>query len=283
MPNYTDKDETTVKKEILDAVKEKEKSSGNSFDFNEKQIVTEEPVESDKPALQVLKIEMAEKSLTDEYGEKKEIAEGDVVYHDAMLYLTVSRGDGKDVLFKVEKDFTGKTYTAAKKYFEKQKAACTMQEKYDDKVPKGKIIRQDGSVGEYRSSSNPVVFIVSKGPKTVPMPDLIGFSRDRAISKLKKLKLKYSITEEYSNSTKGTVIRQGKKENARVKPGTKIAIVVSMGAAPQANQTPQQTQTYTPPQPQAQAPSTSAPTRGKSPDPPAPSPSVSGGSSGGIQ
>jgi beta-lactam-binding protein with PASTA domain len=70
---------------------------------------------------------------------------------------------------------------------------------------------------------------------TIEVPDVVGDSRDRAVQKLrgKRLTVAQPITYQASCEEAGKVLRQDPDEDARVPPGTAVALVVaSAGAEP---------------------------------------------------
>ena len=73
----------------------------------------------------------------------------------------------------------------------------------------------------------------ASSPKNVDLPDLVGMTQEEAESKLKELKLEYTIEEQYNKDVEsGKVISQNpeyKGENYKILSSTKIKLYVSKG------------------------------------------------------
>lgn len=100
--------------------------------------------------------------------------------------------------------------------------------------PAGTVISQvPGANAEVDPDKDHVALTVSKGPKQVPMPDLIGKTQDKAAQMLEKagLKLDPNIQQEASYTVpKGTVVAQWPYDpGTPADPDEKIQITVSSG------------------------------------------------------
>lgn len=72
--------------------------------------------------------------------------------------------------------------------------------------------------------------------KAIPVPNLVGLSKDDAIKSLESLKLKYRITEQPSEGPSGLVIGQNPAEGTGVKEETEIELIISIpGVSQQPN------------------------------------------------
>lgn len=114
--------------------------------------------------------------------------------------------------------------------------SCKIMKAYSAKIKKGRIISQSEKKGTSYTVDDKVVITVtvSKGEQLYKVPKVTGLTRQKAVNRLRKQKLKVSSSYSYSTSVrKGRVISQSVKKGKKVKKGTKITITVSRGAKPQ--------------------------------------------------
>ena len=105
---------------------------------------------------------------------------------------------------------------------------------YSDTIEEGSVISQDPGAGEKVKSGSKVNLTVSRGEeqKDVKVPDLMGMTRAEASAALEKLGLSLGdVTQEYSSSEIGTVVRQGVAAGTSVQPGSKVNISISKGSS----------------------------------------------------
>lgn len=154
-----------------------------------------------------------------------------------------------------------KTEDAAKILLENEGFKVEVKEEASDDVDEGKVIRQSPSAGQKLEKGETVIIVVSSGKEDVPVPGVIGLTKDDAISKLSAQNLKYSITSyEYSDKyAEGYVIYQNYSSGEKVPPETVINIKISKGPEPKEEepQPPADTPTDTPADPPADTPSDS--------------------------
>lgn len=108
---------------------------------------------------------------------------------------------------------------------------------YSDTVEEGAVIRQDPGAGERVKLGAAVDLTVSRGQNhtSVQVPNLMGMTRSQASNALEKLGMTLgAVTEEYSSSTIGTVMRQGVKAGTSVEKGSAVDISLSKGLQSQA-------------------------------------------------
>lgn len=122
------------------------------------------------------------------------------------------------------------------------------KQKYSDTVKKGKIMHQNIAPGTVYTTEeySELVLTVSKGKEKVTVPDVTGFIKEDAISRLRKKGLKWKVQTRDSETAKGTVLEQGKKKGEKVTKGTVILLTVSNGVsqiAPAAQTAPPQSTT----------------------------------------
>ncbi|MDD4834576.1 MAG: Stk1 family PASTA domain-containing Ser/Thr kinase [Lutispora sp.] len=97
-------------------------------------------------------------------------------------------------------------------------------------VPEGHIARQDPKPETSNKVTNPVRVVVSKGPKKVPVPPIVGKNYDEVDIMLESFGLQEGEpSQEYSQYPSGIVIRQSISPGINVDEGTKIDYVISGG------------------------------------------------------
>lgn len=131
-------------------------------------------------------------------------------------------------------DFSGLTKNAAKKLAAAHKLTVkTAKKEYSDTVKKGTIIGQNPQKDAKAEEGAVVSLIYSRGVEKKSVPPVIGLSEKRAGSLIKKSKLKYRASREYSNYVpNGYVIMQSIKSGRKVTKGTVILLTISRGKKP---------------------------------------------------
>jgi serine/threonine-protein kinase len=94
----------------------------------------------------------------------------------------------------------------------------TVNQKFSDTVPKDQVVAQHPAAGTELQPGQSVTIVVSLGPRTFPMPAVVGMSKDAAAARLQDLGLKVGFTPiPGSNAdtvvstlpTAGTTVRYG--------------------------------------------------------------------------
>ena len=102
--------------------------------------------------------------------------------------------------------------------------------RYDDKVPKDRIISASEPAGKTVKHDTKVSLTISDGPAPVAMPDLRGRSIDEADQLLRSLGLKARVVQEFSDTVPlYHVIRQDKAPGTSVPRGTFVTLTTSKG------------------------------------------------------
>jgi len=143
-------------------------------------------------------------------------------------YLTVPLVEVPDVI--------GMTEEEAAREFRKVNLRYEVAERVFDESPAGIIIDQSPKGGETVKVSRPPISVwISKGPKQVTVPNLIGKTEREAEVILSTFELKPGFREEvYSdNFPKGVIIDQNPRASITVKTGTEVDYTVSLGKEPQ--------------------------------------------------
>jgi serine/threonine-protein kinase len=104
-------------------------------------------------------------------------------------------------------------------------------QRYNEKVPAGKVITTDPAPGTQLRRDAAVNVVVSKGPRPIKIPDWTGRNGDKAVSALGDLGFDVQRDDEYSDTVPlGKVVSQSPSSGTGVK-GDKIHVVVSRGPA----------------------------------------------------
>ncbi len=102
-------------------------------------------------------------------------------------------------------------------------------ERYDDKSPVGRIIEQSVPAKDRIAQGSTVEAVVSRGPAPVPVPKVIGETRETAESLLGASWVVH-VDEKYSDEVeRGYVISQTPDPRTELQPGETVTIVVSLG------------------------------------------------------
>lgn len=143
--------------------------------------------------------------------------------------VTISLGTGK---FQLD-DFVGMDISEV--YRKVQDIDITLREEYinDDKIERGKVIRQSPKAGQTIKPKDEVTLYVSKGQEEslIIVPNLINLKEIEAKDTIKNIGLSVGkITTSESNSIEeGKVISQSIKYGNEVEEGQSISLVISSG------------------------------------------------------
>jgi eukaryotic-like serine/threonine-protein kinase len=139
--------------------------------------------------------------------------------------LTISAGPGQGQIPST----AGLTEAAAAKRVEAAEFEVEVERVNSDSVEEGLVISSEPGGGNTATKGSTVTLFVSRGPKLVKVPVLVGAQRETAVQRLRSHGLEASVSEEESSEPKGRVIRQSPDAGSRVEPGSTVAIVVSRG------------------------------------------------------
>ena len=178
-----------------------------------------------------------ESSNTVEKGKviSQSVEEGEEIEKHTTIDVVISSGvdtfDMIDVVGKEEEDAT----TA----LEEMGLVVKTEEQYDDSVGKGKVISSTPSAKEQVAENMEVTIVISKGPKSVKVPDLSGLTQTKAKKALTDVGLALGqVKEDYSSKVKkGYVISQSFTEGTELEPGRTVDIVISLGKEPEEDTT----------------------------------------------
>jgi eukaryotic-like serine/threonine-protein kinase len=96
-------------------------------------------------------------------------------------------------------------------------------------VEEGLVVHTEPAAGNTAPEGSQVIVFVSRGPKLVKVPVLVGSKRRVAVQQVRGSGLTPSVSEEESSSPAGEVIRQSPSAGTEVEPGATVSIVVSSG------------------------------------------------------
>ena len=157
------------------------------------------------------------------------IKNGEKVKRGTVVDVVVSKGVPIEL-----PDVTGRKKSAAEKILkEKNLLLEVKEEKYSDSIKKGRIISQDPNPGTECEEEQVIQVILSKGPKKVTVPDVIGMSQEEGEKELEKAKLKYEINYIYSNSAaSGIIVDQSEPAGEKIAKNSTVVLSVSLGSKP---------------------------------------------------
>ncbi|HEU5253888.1 MAG TPA: PASTA domain-containing protein [Solirubrobacterales bacterium] len=180
-------------------------------------------VERDAPANEVLEQDPAASPPADQASE--DCAFLTFFCSKPEVTLTVSSGPGSG---KVP-SLAGETEEEATRKLEAAGFEAATERVNSDAVEAGLVIRSEPGGGETATKGSTVTIFVSRGPKLIAVPVVVGSQRETAVQRIRSRGLQPSVSEEESSEPKGRVIRQAPDAGSKVEPGATVAIVVSSG------------------------------------------------------
>jgi len=180
-------------------------------------------VERDAPANEVLEQDPAASPPADQASEDCAFLTFFCSKPDVTLTVSAGPGSAKvpSVAGEGEEDATRKLEGAG---FE-----VAVERVNSDAVAAGRVIRSEPGGGKTATKGSTVTLFVSRGPKLIAVPVVVGSQRETAVQRIRSRGLQASVSEEESSEPKGRVIRQSPDAGSKVEPGSTVAIVVSKG------------------------------------------------------
>ncbi len=134
-------------------------------------------------------------------------------------------------------------------------------EEYSDTAPAGQIIQQEPSADTVLKAGETIRLVVSKGPQMAEMPNIIGFTQDRAVKELEARGLMASCFMVVNDGSyaSGCVVRTSEEPGTKVEVGTVITVYIAADPSVQI--------TVTPEEPAATEPTTTEPAPPETTDP----------------
>lgn len=139
--------------------------------------------------------------------------------------LTVSQGPGASTVPGV----SGLSEDDAIERLEAAGFEVAVQRVNSATVDEGFVVNSEPSGNSTATNGSTVTINVSRGPKLVKVPVLVGAQRDVAVERTRGRGLEPSVSEEESNAPEGQVISQSPDAGSQVTPGSAVSIVVSKG------------------------------------------------------
>lgn len=132
-------------------------------------------------------------------------------------------------------DYSGKTLEEVKSAY-KGTIKISSDGDFSDDIPKGSVIRQEPAAGT--PDSNGVLYLdLSKGPRLVELPEVVGKSSKAAAEELTELGLVVTQEVEFSSDyAEGKVIKyKDNKAGDKIESDKEVVIIVSRGPEPTDN------------------------------------------------
>lgn len=144
------------------------------------------------------------------------------------IVLVLSRGPERYAVPPV----SGLPTEQAKKALTDKKLKWKLASSYHASIPDGRAISTDPKTGTALRRDTVVTLVISKGPKPIDLPDLVGKPRAEAEQILAGLGLKASVTEQEvpDPGQNGKVLTQAPGPG-QVPPGSTVALTVAKGPA----------------------------------------------------
>lgn len=155
------------------------------------------------------------------------------------IKIYVSSGVGEtDVTDTVEEDVkevsvpkvTNMSKKDAEELLEKNKLKAEITYKEHDSIEEDNVISQSPAAGEKIKEGSVVKLVVSEGDGKVSVPNLSGYTKEKAETELKNEGLVLGeVTEQENAAEKGTVVGQRVSAGSKTARGTKVNLTVSKG------------------------------------------------------
>jgi eukaryotic-like serine/threonine-protein kinase len=139
--------------------------------------------------------------------------------------LTVSAGPGSGKIPSV----AGDTEAGATRKLEGAGFDVAVERVTNESVEAGQVIRSEPGGGNTATKGSTVTIFVSRGPKQIKVPVVVGSQRQEAVQRIRSRGLEPSVSAEESSEPKGRVIRQSPNAGSEVEAGATVAIIVSGG------------------------------------------------------
>ena len=98
--------------------------------------------------------------------------------------------------------------------------------------PRGVVLAQSPDAGDEVEEGSAVKLVVSAGPPSETVPDVVGQAEARAVADLTAAGFESELTRAFSDRKAGLVVAQEPKAGARLEEGSTVKLTVSKGAKP---------------------------------------------------
>jgi serine/threonine-protein kinase len=101
---------------------------------------------------------------------------------------------------------------------------------FSEGFSEGQVMRQSVRAEQEAPQASAIDVVLSRGPAPVPVPNVVGRTKERAVEALDALGFVVDVQEEFSKRIeRGTVIAQVPTHGSELQPGESVTIVVSLG------------------------------------------------------
>ncbi len=151
-------------------------------------------------------------------------ASGDRILRTGTITAVVSKGKERYSMPPV----VGMSEAEARDALLKHLAVGKVRHAYSDRVDEGLVIGASQEAGARLRPDTEVDLVVSKGPRPIHVPDVVGSTAKDARALIKDKGLTVNVARRHDSADKGTVISQD-PENGTLFKGDEIDLVVSKG------------------------------------------------------
>jgi serine/threonine-protein kinase len=147
-------------------------------------------------------------------------------------------------------DWEGDPITEVRVDAESRGLILIEEDEFSEDIPEGSVVRTEPEAGTEVREGDEITVFVSSGEETVPVPSLIGQTRNEANITLTQAGLRLgNVEEEFSDRPVGTVIRSNPTAGTEVPLDEQVDLVLSRGPEPTPTPAPTPPPTPTPPPP----------------------------------
>lgn len=152
---------------------------------------------------------------------------GERVAEGGSVLLTVSRGPAREVV----PDLIGAQLNEALDDLQKAGFESDVSQVFATELS-GVVVEQEPVGGTKLEKGSAVALTVSKGPKPVPVPDVVGMQASEATAALRKAGFEVNLVPVPSQEPAGTVVAQNPAAGTLPKPGTAVRLNVAQDGSP---------------------------------------------------
>jgi beta-lactam-binding protein with PASTA domain len=153
------------------------------------------------------------------------------IRRDTPVYVIVSKGPEDQSAIQVTvPDFKTMTISEAYIFANENGLTLTIEEQYDDYVPKNSVISQSVKAKEKVSRGSEIELIVSKG-KMIEIPDFSDYTKEQAVAVASDFGIPVTIIEKYSSSrSAGKLVKQSISAGSVYEEGDYLELTYSLGS-----------------------------------------------------
>jgi serine/threonine-protein kinase len=144
---------------------------------------------------------------------------------NSTIILNVSSGPGQVTM----PDVAGLTQDEAVQQLESIGLKVTAHKEFSSKEEKGNAVRTVPNAGDKAEKGSEVDLYISKGPKQVAVPNVVGQSLNEATNTLEDAGFKVDSTEEDGSEEKDQVTKQSPAEGGKADEGSTVKLTVASG------------------------------------------------------